>query len=280
MVYHALRAESGVPVAMAAVALAGLAMGPCLRPNVYLATELWAGTLNTLSVTAYALGWRGLGVIAGLLALFLRELTLPYCLICLALACRQRRRGEAWAWAVGMMLFGVYMAYHAVEVARHQTGDDIAHDGGWVRFGGTAFVLTTVGFHILLAELPQWTWAIYLPLSILGLAGWRGEMGTRVALTAAVYVAAFAVVGMPFNNYWGLIHGPLLALGFVRSPDSLRDLLRSVGTPDAPITPSDSVVARFCSCMPGSIWRPGSSTGAGRSSGPWRTHGSSRERGT
>ena len=234
MAYWAVRAESGVPVALATVALVGLAVAPCLRSDVFLTTELWAGTLIAFSVCAYAQGWRRLGVAAGLLALFFRELALPYCLICLALACWQRRRGEAWAWVSGLVSFGIYLVYHGVEVARHQTAADLAHEQGWVRFGGTAFVLTTVGIHILLAEFPPWTWAIYLPLSVLGLAGWRGEMGTRVGLTAGAYLAAFAVVGQPFNNYWGLIDAPLLAFGFVRSPASLRDLIGSI------IHPSES----------------------------------------
>jgi hypothetical protein len=227
MAYWIMRAESGIPTAVATVCLVGLAIEPCLMTNVYLVTELWVGILVTFSICAYAnRQWR-LGVAAGLFALFLRELALPYCLIALALAYRQRRRGEVWAWVAGLMLFGIYLGLHWAEVARHQTAGDIAHAGGWVRFGGTAFILTTVGIHILLAEFPPWTWAIYLPLSLLGLAAWRGPMGTRVGLTAGVYLATFAVVGHPFNNYWGLIDAPLLAFGFVRSPASLRDLIVS-----------------------------------------------------
>jgi hypothetical protein len=76
-------------------------------------------------------------------------------------------------------------------------------------------------------DLPNWSWAIYLPLAVLGLAGWRGELGTRASVTAGLYVAAFAFVGQPFNDYWGLIDAPLLALGFVHSAASLRDLFDS-----------------------------------------------------
>lgn len=257
MVYQAVRAESGVATAMATVVLVGLALAPCLRPNIFLTTELWAGTLIMLSIAAYALGWRGLGVVAGLFALFFRELALPYGLISLALAFRQGRRREVLAWIAGLALFAAYLALHAMEVVRHQTATDLGHEQGWVRFGGVEFLLTTVGIHILLAEFPRWTWAVYLPLSVLGLASWRGEMGTRVALTAGTYLAAFAVVGQAFNNYWGLIDAPLLALGFVRSPASLRDLIRSSrGTgasagPSASSTPVDSdLVASSCDMTP------------------------------
>src|SRR5262249_35790545 len=43
LLYAILRTESGIPTAMAAVFLVGFAVAPCLKPNVYLATELWAG---------------------------------------------------------------------------------------------------------------------------------------------------------------------------------------------------------------------------------------------
>ena len=240
MAYRAMRAECGVAEAMATVVLVGLAIAICLRPEASPLAELWAGTAIALSVCAYALCWPGLGVAAGLFALFYRELALPYALVCLGLALRRGRRGEAWSWVVGLALFGVYLAFHALEVSRHQTAADLAHEGGWVRFGGTAFVLTTVGFHPLLAEFPPWTWAIYLPLSVLGLVGWRGEMGTRVALAAGAYLAAFAVVGLPFNNYWGLIDAPLLALGFVRAPASMRDLIVAVRAMEAADRPRPS----------------------------------------
>lgn len=228
LVYGILRTESGIPTAMAAVFLVGFAVAPCLKPNVFLTTDLWAGTLIAFSVCAYAHNWRSVGAAAGLLALFFRELALPYCLVCLTLASWHKRRGEVLAWILGLVVFTIYLGLHALAVARHQQTGDLAHTEGYVRFGGTAFILSTVGFHLLLMELPNWTWALYLPLAVLGLAGWRGEMGTRVSVTAGLYLAAFAVVGQPFNDYWGLIDAPLLALGFVHSPASLRDLFDSL----------------------------------------------------
>jgi hypothetical protein len=228
MAYGIIRDESGIPTAMAAVVFVGLAVAPCLRTSVFLTTELWAGTLITFSILAYAYDRWWLGVASGGLALGFRELALPYCLVALALAWRRKHHAEAIAWLVGLAGFGIYMGLHWIEVARHQMPGDLAHEGGWVRFGGTAFILSTVGIHILLAEFPSWTWAIYLPLALLGLAGWGTPTGRRVGLTATAYVASFAVVGLPFNNYWGLIDAPLLALGFVHAPAALRDLIGSM----------------------------------------------------
>jgi hypothetical protein len=225
LVYQSVRRESGVPVGYSAVVLVGLSLTPCLLPNVFLTTDLWAGTLIAFSICSYARAWNLLGLAAGLCALFFRELALPYCLLCVALAWWHERREELWAWAGGLALFAIYFVYHCVEILHHQTSADVPHAEGWVRFGGTTFILTTVGVHNLLAEFPPWTWALYLPLAVLGLAGWRGELGLRAGLTVALYLAAFAIAGHRFNNYWGLIDAPLLALGFVQAPAALRDLL-------------------------------------------------------
>jgi hypothetical protein len=228
VVYGAVRSESGVVTAMAAVVLVGFAIAPCLRLEVFLTTDLWAGTMIALSIGAYARHSVLLGFAAGALALFLRELALPYCLVALGLAWWKGDRREAAAWIVCLALFGVYFAIHWLQVAHHQSRDDLAHTKGWVSFGGTAFLLTTTGFHMLLGDLPRWTWALYLPLAVLGLAGWKGQMASRVGLTAAGYLSLFAVVGQPFNNYWGLIDAPVLALGFVHAPAALRDLFEVI----------------------------------------------------
>jgi hypothetical protein len=228
IIYGALRAESGVPVAMAAVVLVGLAIAPCLRREVFLTTDLWAGTLIAFSIGAYAHGWWRLGVASGLLGLFFRELALPYCLVALALAWRKRHNREITAWFTGLALFGIYFGYHWLQFTRHRLDSDTAHPQSWIAFGGTAFLLTTTGFHMLLGDLPRWTWALYLPLSVLGLAGWRGPMSDRTGLTAAAYLGLFSVAGLPVNNYWGLINAPLLALGCVHAPAAGRDLIRGM----------------------------------------------------
>jgi hypothetical protein len=234
LTYRTVRRESGVPVAMATVALVGLALAPCVRINMCLMTELWSGTLIAFSICAYWQRWWLLGMATGLLALFFRELALPYCLVAWALAYQQKRWSETWSWVAGFLAFGIYFGFHAWAVAGHHTAADLAHPQGWVRFGGIAFMLSTVGSHLVLAELPPWSWALYLTLALIGLAGWPGEIGTRICVTVCAYLGIFAVVGQPFNNYWGLTDAPLLALGFVRSPASVRDLLGAAVRP-APV---------------------------------------------
>jgi len=63
---------------------------------------------------------------------------------------------------------------------------------------------------------------------VFGLAGWRGETGRRCLGTTVAYLAAFAVVGQPFNEYWGLLYAPLLPLGIAQAPAALRDLIQSL----------------------------------------------------
>jgi len=231
----------------AAVA-AVLLIGPfawCSSAGVCLFTELWAGMLITLSVCAYARGrWR-LAVVAGLLALFLRELALPYCVISLGLACWSRpgrarllpspeegsssRRAEVAWWLAGLALYACFMTFHVTEAARRITASDVLHTAGWVQFGGTAFVLLTAQVNYFLIVAPSWVAALYLPLALLGLAAWRGTNGVRAGLTAAAFVAAFTVIGIrPHNAYWGMMYAPLLPLGLVWTPAALHDLWTAV----------------------------------------------------
>jgi hypothetical protein len=212
-------------------ALLVLLIGPfawCALGEVYLFTELWAGVLIALSVCAYALGRWPAGLVAGLLALFFRELALPYCLIAVSLAVWQRRGKEVVVWAAGLVLYGLFFAFHAHAVALRMAGAAPAEVGGWVHFGGPAFVIGTTQMNVLLVLAPAWVAAVLLPLSLLGLAGWRGETGWRLSLTVLTYLAAFAVVGLPNNAYWGLLITPLLALGWVALPPAARDLSRAL----------------------------------------------------
>jgi hypothetical protein len=225
--FAAVRREQGPAQALAV----GLLLGPfawCVVGQVYLFTELWAGMLLALSVAAYALGRRPLAVACGLLALFLRELALLYALLGLVLALGRRRRGEAAAWAAGLALFALFYAWHVGEVRGRLGAGEGGPAADWVRFGGAAFVLGTVRMgNVFLIAAPAWVSALLLPLALLGLAGWRGEVGVRAGLTCAGYLAAFLFAGKPGTAYWGLLTAPLLALGLIGAPRALRDLLRA-----------------------------------------------------
>jgi hypothetical protein len=224
---RAMQREGGIGrVAAGIFPLIG-ALGWCIDGDAFLSQELWAGILICLSICAYASDRWHIGLAVGLLALFFRELALPYCLIALFLSWRQQRRQEIAGWLIGLGLYCLYMVLHIVAVVAQILPGDRLH-ASWIQFGGAAFLLATCRMNAYLFKLPLWASALYLPLALLGLAGWRGWVGSRFALTAGAYVAAFAVVGQPFNDYWGLLMAPLLACGCAAAPEALRDLFLAV----------------------------------------------------
>lgn len=201
-----------------------------LAPSSVYFMECWASTLILLSIGAFALNWRGLGIAAGLAALFFRELAFPYLLVCIFIAWRQRRRTELLAWTSGLALYAVYFSLHALAVIHHLSPADQPDQSHWLQFGGLRFLLTTASAFGPLIGRPAWQAAAFLALAILGLAGWRGPVGQRIRLTVALYLLFFACVGKPFNWYWGFLYAPLLALGAAQALPAIRDLFRSLSS--------------------------------------------------
>jgi hypothetical protein len=192
--------------------------------------EVWSGVWIAISVGCYALGWRYAGASAGLLALFFRELALPYALIGAILAYRERRWRELIVWLAGIGGYTIYLGLHAMQVLSRippsAVGPGMAR---WIQFGGLRFLLITSRAGLLLG-FPFGVAALYLPLAVLGLAGWRGPVGVRVTATVAAYLLAFSVAGAPsMNFYWGAIYTPLLAFGAARAVPALRDILEQIG---------------------------------------------------
>jgi hypothetical protein len=229
LLFESQAREGGMRVAALAVLVAAGFFGWVLVPDVFLVQELWAGTLIVLSVAAYARQRWPLAVAAGLAAMFYRELAVGYCLVAAALAWRDRRRAESAVWVIGFAAFAVALALHGRAVAARAVDDRFGHALDWFAFGGLPFVLKTCRANLLLFAAPGAVLALFLPLSLLGLLGRRGPGATLVTLTAVGYLLAFAVVGQPFNFYWGMLIAPLLAVGVAWSPRALRDLVRQAG---------------------------------------------------
>jgi hypothetical protein len=196
---------------------------------VYFFAEMWTGVAISISVGLYAVGWRKLGAGTGVLALFFRELALPYVLIGLVLAWRQKKKSELWTWIAGLAAFSFYFGLHVMAVAsRVPSSDHVPEVSRWIQFGGLRFLLITsrVG---LLQLYPFWWAAIYLPCALLGLAGWRHPLAGRVLATVVAYLLAFSVIGIPSANYyWGAVYAPLLAFGTPWWLAAFKDLLWAV----------------------------------------------------
>ena len=206
-----------------------LMLGPllmCFTAQGILFAEVWAGALIAASVGAYAMGSRRVGASLALWALFFRELALPYVFVCGLLAWKERRRSEMLALAIGIVAYLAYYAAHLAKVNSLLTPADLPNPAGWAQFGGIGFLLraSCVGWLMI---LPPWITAVYLPVSVLGLAGWTQPVAPRVGVTVGAYLAAFSVVGHSVNLYWGALYTPLLSFGALLGGVSLYELIRA-----------------------------------------------------
>jgi hypothetical protein len=210
-------------------------------------------------MVAYGLDRPYLAAALGVLALLVRELSLPYCLVAAALAWRQGRRREMLIWLVGLAAWALFFGLHGLAVRTWTPAGALAHRDGWIQFGGLPFVISTLQMHACLLLLPQWVTAIYFVAVLFGVAGWQGKLGPRMGLTVSLYVAAFSVVGHDFNQYWGEMIVPLACFGAARSVGALGDLLRAAVARN----PSRAVSARTCVTQVPGIHRKSERAGSG-----------------
>jgi hypothetical protein len=222
-----MRNDRGPVRRRVAVGLVAIAMTSCLIPEYALMQESWAALFIVLSLCCHAVGCWPAAVGAGLIALAFRELAVVPCLVSLLWALYDRRRPEVIAWLVGLALYAVLMAWHAHEASLRVHAGDIGR--GWVALGGSGFLVAAGRWNPLSVDLPKWAVALVLPLSLFGLAGWKDRTAARILVVVVAYFTAFTVVGHPFNNYWGILYGPLLLpFGLPWVVDSGRDLWRAL----------------------------------------------------
>lgn len=224
--------EGSLPMALVQGAMMLGAFLVCFVPaGVYFA-DIWSGMFISISIQAYAFNRWQMAVGWGAIALFFRELALPYVLISLLIAWRRKHKAELMAWFAAMAAYTLYVLFHAHSVLSQLTTSEMCSPVGWLQFGGIDSVLRMSRVGWLLAMNP-WATALYLCCALLGLAGWNSGVGRRVGLTVAVYLILFAAVGLPGNFYWGAIYAPLLAFGIAWSGPAMRDLLRVLSADEA-----------------------------------------------
>ena len=199
-----------------------------LFPGTYLVHEFWAGTLIAMSLAAYARGWRHVSILSGLMALFFRELSLPFVFVMMVHAIVEGKRREAWLWLIGLLVFCGEFLLHWSIVSSLMTGHDQLQGREWIVFGGWSFVLNTAQMSPLLIVLPPWVAAIVLPLALIGLAFWRGAPGVRMGCMVWMYVLAFTIAGRPNNTAWGMMYAFVMPLGLLHVPHALVELRRSI----------------------------------------------------
>ena len=124
-----------------------------------------------------------------------------------AVKCHQRR--EACGWAIALGLYAIFIAWHFTEVQRAMPLHPQLHTS-WVQFGAMRFVLDTLRMNAWLTLAPWWIVLVALIALLLG--AWRAT--PIVSLPVVVYLAAFAIIGQPFNWYWGWVPGMLFPLAW------------------------------------------------------------------
>jgi hypothetical protein len=222
--FKLLADEGTVRQGIAGVLLLAGALLPCWLGDLVLVSELWSGVLLALSAVCFGIGRPAGGIAAGVAALFFRELAAPYCVLCVALAVRERRGRELVMWGLGLAAYVVFYRWHVAAVLPRIGTDANAHEQGWIRFGGAGFLISTAQMNAFLLLVPQWVTAVYLAAALLGAATWNTPAGRRIGLTVALYAVAFGIAGHDFNQYWGSQIAPLLCLPAARSLGALRKL--------------------------------------------------------
>lgn len=202
--------------ALAAALLVGLLLPGALLPTIlgdlYVMPELWSGVLVLLAVLAAGRGAERISLACGLAALFVRELAAPAVLVLVGRSVWLGRWRQLAAWLGGLALYALYYTAHARQVFALIEPGDVAHPGSWWQVGGLPFVLATCQMNAYLLVLPQAVTAVALTLALVGLWNWRTPLGRTTALALGGYLAAFSLVGYDFNQYWGSMFAPLLAV--------------------------------------------------------------------
>jgi hypothetical protein len=236
--FRLLADEGGVGQGLLGVLLLSGALLPCVLGDLVLLSELWSGVFMALSAVLFGIKRPAAAVVAGLAALFFRELAAPYCVLCVALAARERRYRELALWGAGLAAYAIFYACHVAQVLPHIAPEAIAHKEGWIKFGGAGFLISTAQMNAYLLLMPQWVTAIFLACALLGAATWNTSAGRLIGLAVALYAIAFSIAGHDFNQYWGSQIAPLLCLGAARSWAVLRESVCLAFPPKRRLTPA------------------------------------------
>jgi hypothetical protein len=202
-------------------------LGGMLQPQTGLFHESWAALLLALMVTIRTPENPWPAILAGGLALMIRELALPMILAMGGLALVEKRWREAAGWALVVVLFGMYMTLHAHWVGQVvQPGDPASQ--GWSRMLGLQFALKSLAKVTFGIRLPDAIGAALLILSLFGWASVRTGWALRVTLLLAGYGLMLALFARADTFYWALIPAPLAFAGLAFLPNALADLAKAV----------------------------------------------------
>jgi hypothetical protein len=210
-----------------ATALVFVGASLAINPHYLSLHELWAGLLLSLAMALYRSGpqRRWLGAFACVaVALFIRELALPFALLLAASAAWRRDWRELAAWAALVAVFFVALAAHvSIISAQILPSDRPGFD--WLAWRGLSGWLGNVVQSGNLRFLPHGLAGPLVVAMTLGWAGWRTPVGALTFLVTAGYAVAFMIAGRWDNFYWGALIVPLLTPGLAFAPRALASLV-------------------------------------------------------
>ena len=230
------RLESHLPFWPLAIALVLLVGGTAtlVEPVTGLFHESWAALLMALMIGLRKPGHAGWAIIAGGLALLIRETALPMVLAMGGLALLERRWREALGWGTAVALFALALIVHAQMVASVVRPDDLPSPG-WNALLGARFALNAFAMVSSATALPQALASVVIILSLFGWSSVRTGWALRATLLLVGYGAMLALFARADTFYWALLVAPLSLVGLVFVPRAIADLVRAArGVRQAP----------------------------------------------
>ncbi|WP_339348173.1 hypothetical protein [uncultured Sphingomonas sp.] len=208
-----------------ALAIGGLST--FVRPDLIAFHEVWAAPLLALSLATWRPGKATVAIALALAAMLIRETAAVYAGVMVLAALVEGRRREVVGWIAAVAVFAAAVAVHAHAVAQVVRPDDPASPG-WSGMLGFGFFVKAMTLATALSALPALLAAPLVGVALIGWAGWRDPVACRALGVLGSYALLLAVFCRVDTYYWGILAAPILPIGLVFAPDTLRDLWRSV----------------------------------------------------
>jgi hypothetical protein len=205
-----------------------------ILPPFHFYHESWAAPLIAISLAGWVQGRVALSILAGLSAVLIRDLAMPYLIMMAILAAYERRSAEAKAWSISIAVAGVVYALHYLKVSAVQLPDDIISPS-WTGLGGWPYLIDTVKATSLMRFLPDWAIKLAVPLSIFGWMSCRSGLGLRITGLILGYVLALSLFARDANTYWGILIMPFIFAGVAFAPAGLLALRNGCQRPKSRI---------------------------------------------
>ena len=202
----------------------GSSVFPAIPTDGLYMPEAWAGIFLLLAVLGHSLGAFRFAICCAVLAACARELVLPFVFAGLAFAIHARRWDQVRWYVGGLAAFSAYYLVHVYLAIAHMQPGDMLHKGSWIAFGGWRFVVRTVAMGGWYLMFPRWVAAIGV---VVVLASLWGPADRHLKAMVIIYLAGFCIVGQNFNDYWGLMTGPVWGLATVYGVIGLDRLTRA-----------------------------------------------------